>query len=206
MMLLQASEHKKWDHLGIKTTLFSRPVGGLNCEVPLYLHYCCVFSHSNKYQELGALCRIGRHCLQALGLNLLFFSGHWGNFQGDVELSSRQWARVSQTWYTRAICCKVSLFCILWRKELSVCSSSKVQMSEANHQSINQTSITPISPVKPGSVAQQPNRGNSSVTSTGHWAWRYLWGKGQVKEMCLQMFLKGSIWYGWMGRQWEVVP
>ena len=53
---------------------------------------------------------------------------------------------------------------------------------------------------------QQQNRGNSSVTSTGHWACRYLWGKGQVKEMCLQMFLKGSNWNGWTDRQWQVVP
>ena len=29
-------------------------------------------------------------------------------------------------------------------------------------------------------------------------------GKGQVKEMCLQMFLEGSTWNGWMDRQWEV--
>ena len=36
---------------------------------------------------------------------------------------------------------------------------------------------------------QQQNRGNSSVTSTVHRACRYLWGKGQVKEICLQKFL-----------------
>ena len=53
---------------------------------------------------------------------------------------------------------------------------------------------------------QQQNRGNSSVTSTGHGEWRYLWGKGQIKEMCLQIFLKGSNWNGWTDRQREVVP
>ena len=57
------------------------------------------------------------------------------------------------------------------------------------NQSIDQTSIAPISLAKPGSVARQPNqqqnRGNSSVTSTGHGEWRYLWGKGQIKEICI---------------------
>ena len=31
-------------------------------------------------------------------------------------------------------------------------------------------------------------------------------GKGQVKEMCLQVFLKGSNWNGWTDRQREAVP
>ena len=31
-------------------------------------------------------------------------------------------------------------------------------------------------------------------------------GKGQVKTMCLQMFLEGSNWNGWADRQQEVVP
>ena len=31
-------------------------------------------------------------------------------------------------------------------------------------------------------------------------------GKGQVKETCLQMFLEGSNWNGWMDRQQQVVP
>ena len=53
---------------------------------------------------------------------------------------------------------------------------------------------------------QHQNRGNSSVTSTGHGEWRYLWGKGQIKEMCLQIFLEGSNWNGWTDRQREVVP
>ena len=37
----------------------------------------------------------------------------------------------------------------------------------------------------------------------GCWCLR---GKGQVKEMCLQMFLEGSNWNGWMDGQWQVVP
>ena len=53
---------------------------------------------------------------------------------------------------------------------------------------------------------QQQNRGNSFETSTGHGEWRYLWGKGQVEEMCLQVFLEGSNWTGWTNRQWEAVP
>ena len=53
---------------------------------------------------------------------------------------------------------------------------------------------------------QQQNRGNSSITWTGHGEWRYLWGKGQIKEMCLQIFLEGSKWAGWTDRQREVVP
>ena len=53
---------------------------------------------------------------------------------------------------------------------------------------------------------QQQNRSSSSVTSTGHGEWPYLWGKGQIKEMCLQIYLEGSNWTGWMDRQREVVP
>ena len=69
-----------------------------------------------------------------------------------------------------------------------------------------------ISPAKPGSVARQPNqcstanRGNSSVTSTGLGKWQYQWGKGQIKEMCLQISVAGSNWTAWTDRQREVVP
>ena len=80
------------------------------------------------------------------------------------------------------------------------------------NQSINQTSIPPISPASQAQWCnsqisiQQQNRGNSSVTSTGHGEWRYLWGKGQVEEMCLQIFLEGSNWTAWTDRQHQVVP
>ena len=63
--------------------------------------------------------------------------------------------------------------------------------------------MAPISPAKSGSVARQPNsvlqhnQRNSSVASTGHRVWRCPRGKDQVKEMCLEMFLKGSDWNGW---------
>ena len=33
-----------------------------------------------------------------------------------------------------------------------------------------------------------------------------LWREGQIKEMCLQMFLEGINWNGWTDRQQEVVP
>ena len=56
------------------------------------------------------------------------------------------------------------------------------------------------------SVFNSKNQGNSSITSTGHGEWRYRWGKGQVKEMCLQIFLKGNNWNGWTDRQQQVVP
>ena len=79
--------------------------------------------------------------------------------------------------------------------------------------SINQTSTAPISPVTPGSVARQAQSVFNSkieetipVTSTGHQACWYLWGNGQVKEICLQTFLQGSNWNSWTDRQWEVVP
>ena len=55
------------------------------------------------------------------------------------------------------------------------------------------------------SFKQQDQR-NRSVTSTGPCAYRCLWEKGQVKKMCLQMFLKGGNWNGWTDRQREVVP
>ena len=82
------------------------------------------------------------------------------------------------------------------------------------NQSINQsiTYIVPISLLKPGSVTRQPNWCSTAklmklfVISTSHWVCRYLWGKGQVKEMFLQMFLKDSNWNGWMDRWQEVVP
>ena len=47
---------------------------------------------------------------------------------------------------------------------------------------------------------------NSSITSLRHQACRCLWGEGQVKEMCRQMFLEGSNWNGWLERQCQVVP
>ena len=56
------------------------------------------------------------------------------------------------------------------------------------------------------SVFNSKNRGNSSVTSTGHGEWRYLWGKGQIKEMRLPIYLQDSNWTGWTDWQWEVVP
>ena len=52
---------------------------------------------------------------------------------------------------------------------------------------------------------QQQNQWSSSVASMGQRACRCLWAKGQVKESCLQMFLGGSNWSGWTGRQREVV-
>ena len=63
------------------------------------------------------------------------------------------------------------------------------------YQSINQTSTAPISPAKPGSVARQPNqcptanRGNSSVTSTGHITWWSRKCKAHFKKPvdCLKM-------------------
>ena len=61
------------------------------------------------------------------------------------------------------------------------------------NQSIDQISIAPISPAKPGSVAQQPNQCSivksmkQSVASTVYRVSRCLKGKSQVKEMSLQM-------------------
>ena len=80
-----------------------------------------------------------------------------------------------------------------------------INTSISINQSINQSNF--YSANIPGQVSvQQKNRGNRSVTSAGHGDWRYLWGKGQNKEMCLQIFLEGSNWTGWMDRQRQVVP
>ena len=46
----------------------------------------------------------------------------------------------------------------------------------------------------------------SSATSMGHRACWCLRGKGQVKDMCLQMFLEGSNWNCWTDRQRQVAP
>ena len=77
-------------------------------------------------------------------------------------------------------------------------------------ESINQISIAPISPAKPGSTfwisVQQQNQRHSSVTSMGLRSCQCLWEQGQVKEMCLEIFLGGSNWNGWTDRQWGVVP
>ena len=79
------------------------------------------------------------------------------------------------------------------------------------NQSINQ-SIAAISPTKPGSVAQQPNQ-CSVAKPMKHFhginrlsVVRVSRGKGQVKDMCLQMFLEGSNWNGWTDRLRQVVP
>ena len=70
----------------------------------------------------------------------------------------------------------------------------------------------PISPAKPGSVAWQPNQCSKAKSRKQFhninrpWVWLYLWGEGQIKEMCLQIFLEGSNWNVWTDRQREVVP
>ena len=71
-------------------------------------------------------------------------------------------------------------------------------MANVINQSINQISIAPISPAKPGSVARQPNQ---CSTAKSRKQFRYInrpWGvtvsmrEGQIKEMCVQIFLEDS--------------
>ena len=45
--------------------------------------------------------------------------------------------------------------------------------------------------------AQQQKRWSSSTLSTGDQACRWLWGKGQVKKICLETFPEGGNWSGW---------
>ena len=93
----------------------------------------------------------------------------------------------------------------LWRMpemdtdRFSYSANKKGEGDVSINQSINQISIVPISPAKPGSVAQTAKSvfnskidGSSSVTSTSHQPCWCLRTKGQVKEMCLQMFLEGT--------------
>ena len=69
------------------------------------------------------------------------------------------------------------------------------------NRSINQSSTKRDSQVS----VQQQNRGNSSVNqhTMGHDG--IYAGKGQIKGMYLQIFLKGSGWNGWTDRQRQVV-
>ena len=110
-----------------------------------------------------------------------------------------------------------SLFSHLTFCEMSIRSDIRFgQMSvdlQSINQSINQTSIVPISPAKPGSVARQRNQCSTAESRKQFrnikrpWGvWRYLWGKGQIKEMCLQIFLEGRNWTCWTDRQRQVVP
>ena len=85
-----------------------------------------------------------------------------------------------------------------------VCATKSINQS--NFYSANIPSKARLSGATAKSLIEQQNRGNSSVTSTGHGEWWYLWGKGQIKEMCLQIILEGSNWTGWTDRQWEIVP
>ena len=79
------------------------------------------------------------------------------------------------------------------------------------NQSIYQIFIAPIPLAKPCSVARQPNQCSTAKSKkqfcniNGTLGMPVSMGKGQVKEMCLQMFLKSSNWNGWMDRQLEVV-
>ena len=83
--------------------------------------------------------------------------------------------------------------------------------NQSINQSINQTSITPISPVKPGSVARQPNQCSTAKSRKQFrninrpWGVPVSMGGGQIKEMYLQIFLEGSNWTGWTDRQRQVV-
>ena len=76
-----------------------------------------------------------------------------------------------------------------WRtqKQMYAVYYMKPAFPRYQQTSINQTSIAPISPVKPGqwrdsqiSVLRE-NRENSSITSSGHWVCWYLWGKAKSK-------------------------
>ena len=76
------------------------------------------------------------------------------------------------------------------------------------NKSINQSNVysanIPGKARLSGSTAESIAK--SRIQSTGHRACWHLWGKGQVKEMCLQIFLEGSNWNGWTDRQRQVVP
>ena len=99
--------------------------------------------------------------------------------------------------------------------DYNTCRTAKhplfTRLHSVSQQSINQISMTPISLTKPGAVVRQPNRCSAKSTKQLRNINRpsgmlVLWGKGQVREMCLQMFLGSSNWNGWMDRQREVVP
>ena len=82
----------------------------------------------------------------------------------------------------------------------NMCSSLMLRYSQKQliNQSINQTSIAPISPAKPGSEARQPNQCSTAKSRKQFRNINRLWGVtvpmggGQIKEMCLQIFLEGS--------------
>ena len=59
----------------------------------------------------------------------------------------------------RSICSVINQRAILSNTYPAMCQTTKTMHSFGmTFQSINQTSIAPISPVKPGSLAQQPNQ------------------------------------------------
>ena len=86
-------------------------------------------------------------------------------------------------------------------------------INQSNFCSSNSDSKARLSGVTAKSVL---NGNIDEAVPDHHWAIRLasqplvwgnrLWGKDQVKEICLHMFLWGSNWNGWMNRQQEVVP
>ena len=83
---------------------------------------------------------------------------------------------------------------------LSYTSFCPVCSHKSMNQYIKQISIVPISPREPGSVTGQPNQSSTAKLmnqlyninrSSGTLV---SMGKGQVKEMCLEMFPKGCNW------------
>ena len=79
------------------------------------------------------------------------------------------------------------------------------------NRSINQTYIATISQAKPHSVRQLNQCSTAKSKKQFHninrpSGMQVSMGEREVKEMCLQIFIEGSNWNGWMNRQQEVVP
>ena len=80
-------------------------------------------------------------------------------------------------------------------------------------KSINQTSIAPTSPAKPGSVAWQTNQCSTAksrkqfcIINRPSGVTVSIGERPNQMRLCLQVFLEGSNWTRWTDRQWEVVP
>ena len=107
-----------------------------------------------------------------------------------------------------------SLRAFYWGPEVGSLFSRNKHMEDIYiNQSINETSIAPISPARPGSVTRQPNQRSSAKSRKQFHDINRPWGvtvsmggEGQIKEVCLQIFLEGSNCTGWTDRQREVVP
>ena len=116
------------------------------------------------------------------------------------------------SWCSAPTSCKILCLSCDSRKRLKWWSCARKMFNQSINQVINKSNfyIADITGETRLSGTTAASVFNSKIEETVHIyepsGMPMSWGKVKVKEMCLQMFLEGSNWNGWMDRQRKVVP